>query len=160
MKRIFASAAALVASIGMAAPAFAVGFVPSGATWTATGATTMSKGGGAPINCSATFNGVVNASGTITVNGVSFAAGNATCPFLDVTTPFTLTATSTSAATASPIVITSAGTPICSGSVSVSWTNGNGSTTPSSLTFSSALVNPDCVVGGTLTLNNNSVIIQ
>ena len=66
MKKLAVLCAA--AAMTLAGPAFAQSFSPSGATVTATGATSLTAPGFPTLNCAATFRGTVNSDGTATIS--------------------------------------------------------------------------------------------
>lgn len=153
MKKLAALCAAVAMTV--ASPAFASSFTPSGATVTATGATSLTAPGFPTLNCAATFRGTVNADGTATITSASFTGGPlGACALVTVTTPFTLVANSTTSVSVNGLQVTA---PVACGpaNVSATWANG----TPSHFDIPTAAVNPGgCTVTAHLTVSGVTIV--
>ena len=117
---------------------------PNGEPFSVTGQTTLSKGS-ISANCTATFTGTITPSGIVNITSTSFTGGG-TCGLISGTTPWTGQADSTT-----QLSINNAGVSVfllgsCGPSkVVTAWNDPN-----SSLTFTNALLTPDCTVSGTV----------
>jgi hypothetical protein len=151
----FAALCAAAACMAMANPALASSFSPAGGTVTATGATSLTALGFVRLNCAATFQGTVNADGTATITSASFVGGPfGACSGVKLTTPFTLTADTTTQVTVHGLQVT-APIPCGPADLTASWTNGS----PSHFDIPTASVNPGgCTVTATLTVSGITII--
>ncbi len=148
-KSVSLAAAASLAIAALAGPVSAATFTPNSPT----GTTPVAFGGtltiGPPsISCSVSLTGVVNPGGSsITITGGSFTPGSWLCGVgaYPAGFPWTLTPTTTTAVTFTPISV--AGAINCSGATTVQWVN------PGTIVFSAVVVpgspNP-CQISGTL----------
>jgi len=153
MKKLAVLCAA--AAMTLAGPAFARSFSPSGATVTATGATSLTAPGFPTLNCAATFRGTVNSDGTATITSASFVGGPlGACALVRLTTPFTLVPTSTTSVNVNGLEVTA---PVSCGpaNVSATWANG----TPSHFDIPTATISPGgCTVTAHLTVSGITII--
>ncbi len=148
MKALQVLCLAAAASVAFASVASAATVSPAGGSFTAKGTTNLVKGG-ATLGCTATFNGTTDASGTFAlVNSASFSGGPlGSCAFVSATNlPWKITAPSTTSVIVQGVAVN---TPIgnCDPTdLNGGWANGS----PSTMSFTSQPLAPDCSVSGNL----------
>lgn len=153
-RKVVSLAVALALATVAATPAFAVTVTradnqpmnPSGEPFSVTGSTTLSKGFISAV-CTATFTGTITPSGIVNITSTSFTGGG-TCGLISGTasslTPWTGQADSTTQLSINNAAVNVTLLGSCGPSkVVTSWNDQE-----SSLTFSNALLTPDCTVNG------------
>ncbi|AJK49957.1 hypothetical protein [Burkholderia plantarii] len=163
IRKVASLVVALAVSSALAAPAFAVTVTlangnplsSSGEPFSATGATTLTKGS-ISTSCTATFNGIITSTGAVTITSTTFGGGGL-CGLISgsatSTAPWTGQAVSPTQLTISNVQVSASLLGTCGPSpVSTTFNNAqSGTTPPSSLTFNGATLTPNCTVSGIVT---------
>lgn len=155
-RKVVSLAVALALANVAATPALAVtvsrvdgqAMNPNGEPFSVTGQTTLSKGS-ISANCTATFTGTITPTGIVNITSTSFTGGG-TCGLISGTAsssnPWTGQADSTTQLSINNAAVNVFLLGSCGPSkVVTAWNDPN-----SSLTFTNALLTPDCTVSGTV----------
>ncbi|HWL89388.1 MAG TPA: hypothetical protein VNO21_26470 [Polyangiaceae bacterium] len=127
---------------------------PVSANFTASGATTLSKGI-VTVNCTANFAGATDAAGAGSVTGATFTGGSLCGGLTGAGFPWTITPSSLTAVTVQNVTVNTSLGACGPSNLAATYDNTNGA-----LTFSNAALSGGCTVNGTLSTAPKITIVQ